>query len=224
MFRYWCFIGCKLEMKDLKDLKMKMWQYTFDIIKNTQQTICVYVTSAFCRIRLPLRSMYISNAALFAEKFSHHKWPWENFQRRKIRFRTISKIRFRTMQARFKKSLYWPFICSSYICLSHCFNASDPGPLFPNGNYSVSTTRIVVHVFGSPISTDLGLSTHQRIRLSEPLLSSVSCHVIPKLPALSNNAMCNWPFYIYGWKRGWGWPCFDTNLLCFVMEIVLEKY
>ena len=97
----------------------------------------------------------------------------------------------RLMQARFKKSLYWPFICSSYICLSHCFNASDPGPLFPNGNYSVSTTRIVVHVFGSPISTDLGLSTHQRIRLSEPLLSSVSCHVIPKLPALSNNAMCN---------------------------------
>lgn len=95
------------------------------------------------------------------------------------------------MQARFKKSLYWPFICSSYICLSHCLNASDPGPLFPNGNYSVSTTRIVVHVFGSPISTDLGLSTLQRIRLSEPLLSSVSCHVIPKLPAPSNNAMCN---------------------------------
>ena len=20
------------------------------------------------------------------------------------------------------------------------------------------------------------------------------------------------PFYSYGWKRGWGWPCFDTNL------------
>ena len=41
----------------------------------------------------------------------------------------------------------------------------------------------------------------------------------------------NRPFYSCGlstlafeWMRGWRWPCFDTNLLCFVMEIVLEKY
>ena len=26
------------------------------------------------------------------------------------------------------------------------------------------------------------------------------------------------------WKQSWGWPRFDTNLLCFVMEIMLEKY
>ena len=31
----------------MKDLKMKMRQYTFYIITNAQQTICVYVTSAF---------------------------------------------------------------------------------------------------------------------------------------------------------------------------------
>ena len=41
----------------------------------------------------------------------------------------------------------------------------------------------------------------------------------------------NRPFYSCGlstlafeWMWGWRWPCFDTNLLCFVMEIVLEKY
>ena len=31
------------------------------------------------------------------------------------------------------------------------------------------------------------------------------------------------PFYSYGWKRGWGWPCFDTNLLCFVMVMFLRN-
>ena len=41
----------------------------------------------------------------------------------------------------------------------------------------------------------------------------------------------NRPFYSCGlgtlafeWMWGWRWPCFDTNLLCFVMEIVPEKY
>ena len=41
----------------------------------------------------------------------------------------------------------------------------------------------------------------------------------------------NRPFYSCGlstlafeWTWGWRWPCFDTNLLCFVMEIVPEKY
>ena len=41
----------------------------------------------------------------------------------------------------------------------------------------------------------------------------------------------NKPFYSRGlsalafeWMWGWRWPCFDTNLICFVMEIVLEKY
>ena len=42
--------------------------------------------------------------------------------------------------------------------------------------------------------------------------------------AIDLTNITNRPFYSYGWKRGWGWPCFDTNLLCFVMEIVLEKY
>ena len=39
------------------------------------------------------------------------------------------------------------------------------------------------------------------------------------------------PFYSCGlsilafeWKWGWGWPCFYTNLLPFVMDIMLEKY
>ena len=38
------------------------------------------------------------------------------------------------------------------------------------------------------------------------------------------------PFYSCGlstlafeWMWGSGWPCFDTNLFCFVMEIVLEN-
>ena len=41
----------------------------------------------------------------------------------------------------------------------------------------------------------------------------------------------NRPFYncwlstlAFKWISGWQWPCFDTNLLCFVMEIALEKY
>ena len=35
----------------------------------------------------------------------------------------------------------------------------------------------------------------------------------------------NWyrPFYSRGLST-LAWPCFDTNLLCFVMEIVIEKY
>ena len=39
------------------------------------------------------------------------------------------------------------------------------------------------------------------------------------------------PFYRCGlstpafeWMWGWGWRCFDTTVLCFVMEIVFEKY
>ena len=28
----------------------------------------------------------------------------------------------------------------------------------------------------------------------------------------------------FEWMWGWRWPCLDTNLLCFVMEIVLEKF
>ena len=43
--------------------------------------------------------------------------------------------------------------------------------------------------------------------------------------------MLNRPFYSCGLSTlecesmwGWRWPCFETNLLCFVMEIVLEKF
>ena len=28
----------------------------------------------------------------------------------------------------------------------------------------------------------------------------------------------------FEWMWGWRWACFDTNLLCFVMEIVPDKY
>ena len=28
----------------------------------------------------------------------------------------------------------------------------------------------------------------------------------------------NRPFYSCGWKRGWGWPCFDTNLLALLCK------
>ena len=47
------------------------------------------------------------------------------------------------------------------------------------------------------------------------------------------NSLSNRPLYNFllsalafaiEWKQSWGWPRFDTNLLCFVMEIMLEKY
>ena len=37
----------------------------------------------------------------------------------------------------------------------------------------------------------------------------------------------NRPFYSCGWKRGWGWPCFDTNLpalLCKSSHSYAYKY
>ena len=35
---------------------------------------------------------------------------------------------------------------------------------------------------------------------------------------------CGLSTLAFEWMWGWGWRCFDTNLLCFVMEIVFEKY
>ena len=30
--------------------------------------------------------------------------------------------------------------------------------------------------------------------------------------------LANSPFYSYGWKRGWSWPCFDTTLLALLCK------
>lgn len=35
---------------------------------------------------------------------------------------------------------------------------------------------------------------------------------------------CGLSYLAFEWMWGWRWPCFDGNLLCFVMDVVLEKY
>ena len=65
----------------------------------------------------------------------------------------------------------------------------------------------------------------------EPVTSRYRCDALPtELWSHRRWEQVNRPFYSCGlstlafeWMRGWWWPCFDTNLLCFVMEIVLEK-
>lgn len=87
------FINVSLDVS-LKWKIGRTWKWKCDSIPSILQQIrskrFVFMSlPPFCRIRLPLRSMYVSNTALFAENFGHQKWPWENFQRRKIRFQTI---------------------------------------------------------------------------------------------------------------------------------------
>ena len=70
-----------------------------------------------------------------------------------------------------------------------------------------------------------GPKRHGNISIDEVSRSSLnSFHIFHFKLLCTIVTFHNRPFYSYGWKRGWGWPCFDTNLLCFVMEIVLEKY
>ena len=87
------FIDVSLDIS-LKWKIWRTWRWKCDSIRSVLEQIrskrFVFMPlTPFCRIRLPLRSMYFSNTALFAEKFSHQKLPGENFQRRKIRFQTI---------------------------------------------------------------------------------------------------------------------------------------
>ena len=32
----------------------------------------------------------------------------------------------------------------------------------------------------------------------------------------------NRPFYSYGWKQGWSWPCFDTSLLALLRKSIFS--
>ena len=59
------------------------------------------------------------------------------------------------------------------------------------------------------------------------VLFSLACFPLFSLQAL--NSLVTFLWYSCGlctlaFKWIWVWPCFDTKLLCFVMEIFLEKY